>query len=254
MTPASLSPRRRRAIAAAVVVLAIGMGLGLLPALLASSKADDEDRDKAGNMLGPPVRVTVQNGFAVLTLSAAEQQDSGIETARARPAPAQETVAAYGSVLDPAPLAELRNRYLDAETQVQTALARLAVSRAAFERAKVLYKDQKNISAAQLQGAEGGFEVDKAALAAAQSRLSAVASRARQEWGSVLGAALIEGTPLVGRLIERTDYLVKVTLPPGTAVARPPETAIARLDGAGDRKSTRLNSSHIQKSRMPSSA
>ena len=55
---------------------------------------------------------------------------------------------------------------------MQTATAKLAVSRAAFERAKILYKDQQNISAAQLQGAEGSFEVDKAALAAAQSRLA----------------------------------------------------------------------------------
>ena len=29
---------------------------------------------------------------------------------------------------------------------------------------------------------------------------------------------------------------------------------VGKLEGAGDRKSTRLNSSHIQKSRMPSSA
>ncbi len=231
MTPGSLSPYRRRVIFAVLIVLALGAGLGsLLPTLLAPGKAEDEH--KAESMLGPPSRVTVQDGVTILTLSAADRQDSGIETARPSPSPAQESVVGYGAVLDAAPLTELSNRYLDAETQVQTARARLAVSRGAFERAKNLYKDRQNISTAQLQGAEGSFEVDKAALEAARSRLTSVAASARQAWGSVLGAALIDRTPLMTRLIERADYLVKVTLPPGTAVARAPETAIARLDGA----------------------
>ena len=38
------------------------------------------------------------------------------------------------------------------------------------------------------------------------------------------------------------------------ATARPPDTGAADLRALLDRKSTRLNSSHIQKSRMPSSA
>jgi hypothetical protein len=134
-------------------------------------------------------------------------------------------------VLDAAPLTELSNRYLETETQVQTATAKLAVSRAAFERAKLLYKDQQNISAAQLQGAEGSFEVDKAALAAAQSRLRSVAASARQAWGSVLGAALVDRTPLVAALIERSDYLVKVTLSAGATIGTAPEMATTRLHG-----------------------
>jgi hypothetical protein len=231
MTPGPFSPYRRRVIFAVLIVLALGAGLGsLLPTLLAPGKAEDED--KAKSALGPPSRVTVKDGVTVLTLSAADRQDSGIETARPSPSPAQEPVVGYGTVLDAAPLTELSNRYLEAESQVQTAGARLAVSRGAFERATLLYKDRQNISSAQLEGAQGSFEVDKAALEAARSRLTSVAASARQAWGSVLGAALIDRAPLMTRLIERADYLVKVTLPPGAAVARPPETAIARLNGA----------------------
>ncbi len=240
MMPGSLSFNRRRVVWAVLIVLALGAGLGsLLPVLLAPSKAEDED--KARSTVSPPARVSVKNGFAVLTLSAADQQDSGIETARARPSPAQESVVGYGTVLDPAPLTELANRYLEAASQVQTATAKLAVSRGAFERAKLLYKDQRNISTAQLQGAQGSFEVDKAVLDAAQSRLSSVAASARQAWGSVLGAALIDRTALITRLIERADYLVKVTLPPGAVVVTPPETAIARLNGATEMQLTYLS-------------
>ena len=231
MMPGPFSPYRRRVIFAVLIVLALGAGLGsLLQVFLAPSKAEDED--KAETTLGPPSRVTVKNGVVILTLSAADRRDGGIETSRPSPSPAQESVVGYGTVLDAAPLTELGNRYLDAETQVQTANAKLAVSRGVFERAKILFKDRQNISSAQLQGAEGSFEVDKAALAAARSRLTSVAASTRQAWGSVLGAALIDKTPLMTRLIERADYLVKVALPPGAAVTRPPETAIARLDGA----------------------
>src|SRR6266568_2393535 len=161
MMSGSLSPYRRRVIFAVLMVLAFVAGLGsLFQMLLAGSKT--EEADSAASMFGPPSRLTMKNGVAVLTLSTADRQNSGIETARASPSPAQESVVGYGTVLDAAPLIELSNRYLDAETQVQTAGAKLAVSRGAFERAKLLYKDRQNISAAQLQAAEGSFEVDKA--------------------------------------------------------------------------------------------
>jgi hypothetical protein len=226
----SLSPDWRRVIGAVSIALALGAGPGsLLPGLIAPSKAEDEGRPERTN--GPPSRLTMKNGVAVLTLSPVEQQNGGIETARPLPSTAPQSVSGYGTVLDAAPLAELNDRYLEAETQVQTAAAKLAVSRAAFERAKLLYKDQQNISTAQLQGAEGSFEVDKAALATAQSRLRSVAASARLAWGSVLGTALVDRVPLVAALIERSDYLVKVTLPPGAVVGTPPEMATTRLPG-----------------------
>ena len=122
-------------------------------------------------------------------------------------------------------------RHLDAENAVATATARLAVSRAAHERAKLLYNDRQNMSAAQLQQAEGSFEVDKAALAASRAQRDTIGASARLMWGGTLGAALIERAPLAARLVERRDYLVKVTLPPGAGAAAPPETATARAHG-----------------------
>ena len=220
-----------RIISAVLIALIIGAGLGSL-LLLVPGRAENEG--KAESTLGPPARLTMKDGVAILTLTATDQQNGGIETVRPSAPTAPEAVVGYGTVLDAAPLAQLNDRYLDAETQVQTAAAKLAVSRAAFERAKILYKDQQNISAAQLQGAEGSFEVDKAALAAAQSRLRSVAASARQAWGGVLGAALVDRTPLIAALIERNEYLVKVTLPPGAAIATPPETATARLHGGAE--------------------
>jgi hypothetical protein len=241
MMPGPLSADRRRVVGAVVIALALAAGTGLLaPPLVAPSRADDADKAES-TVSPPPARVTTKNGLAVLTLSAAEQQASGIETARVQPAPARESVAGYGSVLDPAPLTELSNRYRAAENQVATATAKLAVSRGAFERAKILYKDRQNISAAQLQSAEGSFEVDKAVLDAAQSHLRSVAASARQAWGGVLGAALTDRNDQITRLIEREDYLVRVMLPPAAAVVTPPATATARLDGARELQLTYLS-------------
>jgi len=233
MMTGSLSLDWRRITAAVLIALALGGGLGLLlPGLLAPAKPEDEG--KAESRVAAPSRLTLKNGVATLTLSAADQRNGGIETARPSLPSTPESVVGYGTVLDAAPLAELNNRYLEAETQVQTATAKQAVSRAAFERAKILNKDQQNISTAQLQGAEGSFEVDKAALAAAQSRLRSVAASARQGWGGVLGAALVDRTPMIAALIERSEYLVRVTLSPGATIAAPPETATARLHGGSE--------------------
>jgi hypothetical protein len=226
-----VTSKRRRIAVAVLLVLAVGGGLASLFDMVLDRDEAGHDDDESGKV-NPPTRLTMQDGIAVLVLSAADQRNSGIETAHPVPLPAKETLVGFGTVLDPAPLSELSDRYLEAETQVQTSAAKLMLSRAAFERAKILHRDQQNISTAQLQAAEGGFEVDKAALAAARTRQTILAAAARQAWGRALGAALTDRDPLLARLIERRDYLVKVTLPPGAMVAAAPEQAIARLNAA----------------------
>jgi len=219
------STHRSRA-AALLIALAI-------PALLSvpagpAARADDDGSSDA------PARVAVRGGVVTLTLDRTEQQNAGIETARPAAAPAQDTLPAYGEVLDAGPLATLVAAYADAASQVQTAQARLAVSRAAAGRARLLYNDRQNISHAELQAAEAALDIDQAALAAARSRLAVVSADASQNWGPVIGSALAAGAPLVARLTGRRDYLVRVTLPPGVMPAAAPATATAlRPDGTG---------------------
>lgn len=217
--------RRCRAVSAAILILLIG------DAFAGAAHANEDDAN-AG--VSAPSRVTVKDGVTVLTLDEEAQNNAGIETAHPSAAPSHEVAAGYGSVLDAGPLTELSNLYREAKAQAQTADAKLAVSRAAFERAKTLYKDQQNVSAAQLQSAEGGFEVDRAAVAAAESHLATVAATAQQAWGTVIGSALVEDAPMIKRLIQRQDYLVKVMLPPDVRLAEPPEAASAKLSGGSE--------------------
>lgn len=213
------------------VVLAITLasaGASMLGIFATPGRGDEDD---AESVVHAPQRVTIKNGVVVLTLSAKDQENIGIATTRPSPAPEQHVTIGYGNVLDGADLTDLSNRYLEAKSGAQTAEAKLAVSRAAFERAKILHRDQQNVSTAQLQDAEGNFAMDKAALAAAQSRLSTVAASARQNWGNVLGAALTAEAPLITDLVKRRDYLIKVTLPPGAAVTTPPAAATTAMSG-----------------------
>jgi hypothetical protein len=219
MTAFFARPRRR--LAAAFLALAL--------AGVAAARADDDDAPAKAM----PSRVTVKDGVTVITLDAAAQQNGGIETALPAPPPREETVAAYASVLDAGAVTELANRYLEAKAAVAGAEAKLAVSRTALERARTLYQDRQNISAAALQGAEGSFAADRAALGAAEARLATVTATAEQGWGTVIAKALVDQTPLAADLIARRSYLVRVTLPLGITIAAAPETASVLLrDGS----------------------
>ena len=172
-----------------------------------------------------PLRVTTKNGAPVITLDDETQERSGIETETLPATPYQEQVRAYGMVVDVARLTALSNNYTTAKTQVQTAQAKLAMSKPAFERAKSLFEDQQAVSQAQVQSAQAAFVSDQASLAAAEAQVRTLAATAYQEWGSVLGKSLVEDSPIIARLIERQDFLVQITLPPGVSLAIPPSTA-----------------------------
>lgn len=58
-----------------------------------------------------------------------------------------------------------------------------------------------------------------------------LAATALQNWGPVIGKALLDGAPLVSRLIERQDFLLQITLPPGVSPPEPPRAASVQ---AGD--------------------
>ena len=49
--------------------------------------------------------------------------------------------------------------------------------------------------------------------------------QAYQEWGSVLGKSLVDESPMIKALIERQNFLVQITLPPGVILPVPPATA-----------------------------
>ncbi|WP_264047674.1 efflux RND transporter periplasmic adaptor subunit [Methylobacterium flocculans] len=174
----------------------------------------------------PAPRVAAEEGRAVVRLSAPERARIGV-TSEARPAAAhREELQAYGSVLDLARVTDLTNAYASAKAALQTAQARAEVSRSALQRARSLGPYATTV---QREAAEGTFQTDQAALAAAESQVRTLSATAQQEWGPVIGRAIVERAPAITRLIERTDFLVQVTLPPGEGLKGPPAAAFAEV-------------------------
>ena len=214
-------------VAAAVIACGALLGWGALKGRIgAAIEADQERAIKA------PTRVSSKNGKPMITLDAATQQRSGIETAALPSTPHAEELRAYGMVLDVARLTELSNNYANAKAQVQTAQAKLAMSRPAFDRAEKLFNETHVVSQAQLQAAEAAFGTDQASLAAAQAQVRTLTATAYQEWGSVLGKSLVEESPMITALIERRTFLLQITLPPGVILKTPPATASIEIGKA----------------------
>lgn len=222
-----LRQRRLLRISVAAVVV-IGLGALVVWGFIEGRGEAMREAEREKPIKAPP-SVSIENDATVITLAPAAQQQSGIETETLQHAPYQEHVRAYGTVLDLRQFTDLSNGYVNAKAQLQTAQAKLSASRSAFERAQKLYEDQQNVSAAQLQAAEATYRTDQAALAAAQSQLRTLAATAAQNWGAVLGQALAAESPMVTRLIERQDFLIQLTLPPGVFIEKAPEIASAQL-------------------------
>jgi hypothetical protein len=219
----STGPRRLRSgLLAGAVVAAIG---GLLVWGFIAGRNDAATEAEHERPVEAPLRVSTHNGLPVITLDAETQKRSGIESTVLKAAPYQNQVRAYGMVLDVARLTELSNDYANAKARLQTAQAKVAASKAAFARARDLYQHGQTVSEAQFQTAEAAFHTDEAGVASAQAQVRTLVATADQEWGPVLGQALLDSSLLVTRLIERQDFLLQVTLPPGVSLPKPPPAA-----------------------------
>jgi multidrug efflux pump subunit AcrA (membrane-fusion protein) len=230
-----MRPPRPLIIIAAVGALAIGgMTISGLVERSGTARGDPDDRP-----LATPHRVTAANGERVIRLDTKAQRVDGIRTLLLKNEPHRRELRAYGRVLDLEPLTEMANRYADAKARLTTARAKLAASQTAFARARKLYGDRQNISAAELQSAEAAFRVDEAGLASADSQLRTTAVAAQQRWGTVLSEALVDATPLFTRLLARQEILLQITLRPGQEVAEPATGASVALND-GSRKPLRF--------------
>ena len=173
----------------------------------------------------------IGDGESVLSLAVAAQEHGGLQTQALINGLHSRQVRAYGVVADLQQLTELSNSYANAKSQLNTARARQALSKAAHERAQTLFKGSpQTISLAQYQAVEAAFEVDQVGLAAAQTQLRAVAQTARQLWGVLLAQALVDDSPLLARLIDHQDVLVQLTLHPGEEPTLTPALAFLQAD------------------------
>lgn len=214
--------------AAVVAILAAAAGIAIWLAVAGHEEAAIEPKREAPARAASRVG-TNSSGEPTIVLTAAIQKQNGIETTVLQAAPYQDQIRAYGTVLELGSLTTLSNNVANARAQRDIAQAKLAASKAAFNRAQTLYRNQQNVSQAELQAAEAAFRTDQAGVAAAEAQLQSVASTAVQDWGPVLGKELAGGGPLVAQLIGRQAFLIQVSLPSGVSLMEPPSAAAIQL-------------------------
>ncbi|OAF12962.1 multidrug transporter [Bradyrhizobium centrolobii] len=215
-----------RGVAVAVRLLALVAGIWLFAGEVRQAVSEEPQPGTPNSSRAEPSR-TANSDQAVVKLTPGQQKQIGLETAAVETALHPEQFRAYGAVLDISRITELTNSYANAQAQLQTAQARLEVAKSAFERTRNLVESAA-LPKKEAETAEGTFRTDKAALAAAESQLRTLAATAQQEWGPVIGRGIVERSSLVVRLIERDQFLVQVTLPPGVTVMGTPGTALAQ--------------------------
>ncbi len=88
-----------------------------------------------------------------------------------------------------------------------------------------------NVSLKQVQAAEGAWQADLADYHSAQRMLGLEEARARQNWGPVLAAWILNDSPEFEQLAQMQQLLVQVTLPTGARPAAPATTDLQLQDG-----------------------
>ena len=182
-----------------------------------------QERPAAG-----PSRVRAEAGQTFVTLDAATQSKSGIETRTLAAATERQEVRANAVVLSVQGLTELRNSYLSLVAQVEKAKAALDVSQREYDRLKQLYEDNQNAAAKAVQAAEGNLRSDQTSFRAANEALQLNETLGRQTWGPVISKWLVEGSPDFTHLMNQQDSLLQVSMPPAAAGA-PPKTATVQM-------------------------
>jgi hypothetical protein len=206
--------QRRGWIAWAVIAAAAVVILGSLLAD-AHRKASDEDDEEISST--PPTVQRGPGGEMVVRLTAAEQAKAGLETQALRPMSRSPEVAAYGVILDPAPLIALNS-------ELASVSASLSTSRAEYERAKLLHAHGQNVSLKSVQAAESKFRADQAQFNQFNQQLA-------NKWGRAMAHLKpARRNEIVARLARRAIAIARVSLPTGqTLVAKPRDARVVVL-------------------------
>lgn len=209
--------KREHALLMALAAVLALTGLLIWGFLAGRGAAADEAAREAN--VKADVRVS-QNSFGAptLTLSPELQRQADIRVMEPTAAPYQQEIKAYASVLELQSFTALSNTLASTGAQRVIARAKVTASRDAFERAKLLYENDRNFSEAQLQTAEAAYQSDEASLRAADVQAQNAEATAYQAWGPVLGRSLASNTALAQELIRHEKVLIQVTLPLGVAL------------------------------------
>jgi hypothetical protein len=167
--------------------------------------------------------VTIRNGETVLELEPSVQQNAGITATALKSVLYREQLQAYGTVLLPDGMIDLRSVYTAAKAAADKDAAVLDATRREYERLKKLNADNRNVSDKALQAAGAALKSDEADANASDQRLNTVKEAAAAKWGGTVSEWIFYATPEYKRLAGLKDVLIRVTLPSDKSVRAAPE-------------------------------
>ncbi len=212
----------RRIVLIILIIILIALTIGIF--LYAKSMPG---QSAAPQVLPTTQRVSMVNGLTTIKLSTAIQEQSGIHTALLTAAHHQTEAAAYGAVLDVQALIDLRSRYATAEADRNAAQAVAAASGKEFERNRILYQDNQNVSSKVYEAAMATNLSDRAKTEAATLNVKNILGLARQQFGEPLAHWIADPhSPQFERLLNRQDVLLRITMPPGASMPAPATIAV----------------------------
>ena len=180
-----------------------------------------------------------------VSISPAAQDAAGIRTQALEPARLAAVTEAFGFVMNPAPLMELRARYLAARAEAEGVRAAARFSGREHERLEALFADDRNVSQRAVQSADALSRSDQARLAGLERGATGLRESLRAQWGDAI--ARLAADPRASffeELSSQRTLLVQLTLPVGAAAPTPGAViSLSPLTGAAIKRRAVLLSS-----------
>ncbi|OHX37611.1 hypothetical protein BJL95_13290 [Methylomonas sp. LWB] len=148
-----------------------------------------------------------------MTLTRSGQRLAGIVTRRLESSRRRSEFSAYGSVLNPEPLLAIRQQYLAAQVQQDSARAKFDESAHNLARTRDLHR-QDIVSTRRLQEQQALWQADKSGLASSGYQQQAIAAASRLTWGATLTDWFTRPNhPQAEQLLTGQAQLLQITLP-----------------------------------------
>jgi multidrug efflux pump subunit AcrA (membrane-fusion protein) len=158
-----------------------------------------------------------QDAESVVLKPKAEQL-AGIKTQILQAVSQRPEIVAYGTVLSLEPLLQLRQQYLAAHAQQDSARAKYAEAHLNLSRTENLHQ-QDIVSTRRLQEQQVQWQADKANLEITDYQQQTILAASRQEWGETLSGWFIAVPQKpVEQFLQHGAQLLQITLPSGLSV------------------------------------
>lgn len=219
--------------AIAIILLQALVIVALFWALVYFSQDEYEEyaQEEVEEEIASASSVSSENGAAVVSISRAVQQQSGIATAALAAASHSPTLSAFGMAVDLQPLLELRTRYLAARAEADVARTAIAASRQEYQRLQQLNQDNRNVSDRAVAAADAVWKEQQARQQAAEAQAASIRDSMRQQWGETLAGWAAAGDQMAP-LLQQKEVLLRITLPFDQSAPRPGATLMVEAAGA----------------------